>query len=84
MFQLTVSDVFHIHGRGVVVTGAVELGEVRVGDVVQINGGEQVRVDGVEQERNLVDQAGVGASVGLLLSKIDESAVKRGDVISAI
>ena len=33
MFRMTVDDVFFIRGRGTVVTGQVEFGEVRVGDI---------------------------------------------------
>jgi translation elongation factor EF-Tu-like GTPase len=39
MFKLTVEDVFVIKNRGVVATGRVERGTLRVGDTVHINGG---------------------------------------------
>jgi translation elongation factor EF-Tu-like GTPase len=38
MFRMTVEDVFVIRNRGVVATGRVEGGTLRVGDTVQING----------------------------------------------
>jgi translation elongation factor EF-Tu-like GTPase len=38
MFRMTVEDVFVIRNRGVVATGRVESGTLRVGDTVQING----------------------------------------------
>jgi elongation factor Tu len=46
---MTVEDVFVIRNRGVVATGRVESGALRVGDTVQINGALEARVDGIEQ-----------------------------------
>lgn len=47
MFRMTVQDVFFIRNRGLVATGRVEHGELRVGDEVRINEGSAVRVDGL-------------------------------------
>ena len=44
MFKMTVEDVFAIRNRGVVATGRVESGTLRVGDIVHINGGPGVAV----------------------------------------
>jgi hypothetical protein len=60
VFRLTVQDVFAIRGRGLVATGRVESGQVRVGDEVQINGGRRVRVDGIERFRKVLDEAVAG------------------------
>jgi translation elongation factor EF-Tu-like GTPase len=38
MFKMTVEDVFAIRRRGVVATGRVESGTLRVGDTVTIDG----------------------------------------------
>ncbi len=37
-FRMTVSDVFSIRGRGIVVTGKIESGTLRVGDKIRISG----------------------------------------------
>lgn len=83
MFRLTVQDVFFIRDRGLVATGRVESGQLRVGDLVQINGGQQVRVDGIEQFRKSLDEVGPGDNVGLLFRDLDKSELGRGDVLTA-
>ena len=37
-FRMTVEDVFTIRGRGIVVTGQIEVGEIRVDNEVYIQG----------------------------------------------
>jgi translation elongation factor EF-Tu-like GTPase len=79
---MTVEDVFSIRKRGTVVTGTVELGPVRVGDTVQIDDGETVRVDGIEAFRKVLDEAQAGDNVGLLFRELDRRRVQRGAVLS--
>lgn len=55
MFRMTVQDVFFIRNRGLVATGRVEHGELRVGDEVRINEGSAVRVDAIEAFRKKRD-----------------------------
>lgn len=83
MFRLTVQDVFFIKGRGLVATGRVEGGEIRVGDEVRINGARAVAVEAVEQFRRKVDEAVVGDNVGLLFSGLDRSDLSPGDVLTS-
>jgi elongation factor Tu len=83
MFRMTVNDVFAIRGRGVVATGRVEYGQLRVGDEVQINDGPGVRVDAIETFRRKVDQATTGDTVGVLFSKLDKDALSSGDVLTS-
>lgn len=83
MFRMTVEDVFAIRGRGVVATGHVEYGQLRVGDEVQINDGDIVRVDGIEAFRKRLTEATAGDTIGVLFSKLDKSAIARGDVLSS-
>ncbi|MBB3604472.1 elongation factor Tu [Mycolicibacterium sp. BK556] len=83
MFRLTVQDVFVIKGRGLVATGRVELGEVRVGDEVRVNGARAAQVAAVEQFRKKVDEAVVGDNVGLLFSDLDRSDISPGDVLTS-
>jgi translation elongation factor EF-Tu-like GTPase len=83
MFRLTVDDVFSIRGRGTVVTGQVEWGEIRVGDEVQVGARAGVRVDGIEAFRKTLKSAQAGDNIGLLLGSLNRDDVKTGDVISA-
>ena len=82
MFRMTVDDVFFIRGRGVVTTGKVQDGVVRVGDEVSIGGRAPVRVDGIEAFRKTLEQAQAGDNIGLLFSGLDKSDISRGDVIA--
>ena len=83
MFRLTVEDVFAIKGRGVVATGRVEGGSLRVGDEVNVNGGNAIRVDGTEAFRKELTEATVGDTIGVLFSGPDRAQLNRGDVLSA-
>lgn len=79
---MTVDDVFSIRGRGLVATGTVEDGSVRVGDEVRIDGGGAVRVDGIEAFRKKVDEAVAGDNVGLLFAGPDKGDVQRGSIVA--
>lgn len=60
MFRMTVEDVFAIRNRGVVATGRIEAGTLRVGDTVHVNGGPGLTVDAIEQFRKTRDEATAG------------------------
>jgi elongation factor Tu len=81
-FRMTVEDVFAIRNRGVVATGRVESGVLRVGDVLRIDGGPEVRVDGIERFRKTLDEATVDDNIGVLFTGIDKSQIDRGAVLS--
>lgn len=83
MFRMTVEDVFVIKNRGVVATGRVESGTVRVGDTVQIDGNLEARVDGIEIFRKSIDEANVGDNIGVLFKAIEKSQLNRGSVLTA-
>jgi hypothetical protein len=84
MFRMTVDDVFSIRGRGTVVTGVVEEGTLRVGDEVLINRHKQVRVDAIEAFRKVLESAEKGATIGLLLSKLNRSEIGPGDLLTGV
>lgn len=73
-FYMKVIDVFTIYSRGMVVTGKIESGSVRVGDKVEVvlddNRKIQTTVMAVEMLRKVVKDASVGDNVGILLSEI--------------
>jgi len=83
MFRMTVEDVFVIRNRGVVATGRVEAGTLKVGDVVSINGGPGVQVDAIEKFRKKIDEATTGENVGLLIKGIEKNQLDRGDVLTS-
>ena len=84
-FLMAIQDVFTIHGRGVVVTGRLERGSVKVNDPVEIVGikpTKQTVVLGVEMFKKLLDEARAGDDVGLLLRGVERRDVERGQVIA--
>jgi translation elongation factor EF-Tu-like GTPase len=83
MFRMTVEDVFVIRNRGVVATGRVESGTLRVRDTVQIDGTLEARVDAIEIFRKSIDEANVGDNIGVLFNKLEKSQLDRGSVITA-
>jgi translation elongation factor EF-Tu-like GTPase len=83
MFRLTVEDVFVIQRRGVVATGRVESGTLRVGDTVHIDGTVDARVDGIEVFRKSIDEANAGDNIGVLFRNIEKGQLNRGSVLTA-
>lgn len=85
-FRFTVEDVFVIQGRGTVVTGRVEVGIVRVGDVVEWThpdgSARSTTVSAIEAFRKQLDTAGVGEMIGLLLREVERADVASGTVLS--
>jgi len=85
-FLMPIEDVFTITGRGTVVTGRVERGQVKVGDEAAIIGmREDIRkhiVTGVEMFRKLLDYAEAGDNIGTLLRGLDRKDVERGMVLA--
>ncbi len=83
-FLLSVEDVMTITGRGTVVTGRIEQGQVKVGEEVEIVGlrpTQKTTVTGVEMFRKLLDAGQAGDNVGLLLRGTKKEEVERGQVI---
>jgi translation elongation factor EF-Tu-like GTPase len=73
MFRLTVEDVFAIRNRGIVATGRVESGTLRVGDTVQIDGTLEARVDAIEVFRKSIDEANAGENIGVLFKGVEKN-----------
>jgi elongation factor Tu len=84
-FIMPIEDVFGIKGRGTVVTGRIERGQVKVGEQVEIVGFAPTRttvVTGVEMFRKLLDAGEAGDNVGCLLRGIERTDVERGQVLA--
>jgi elongation factor Tu len=86
-FMMPVEDVFSIKGRGTVVTGRIERGQIKVGEAVDIVGLREKSmnsvVTGVEMFHKTLDEGIAGDNAGLLLRGIDREDVERGMVIAA-
>jgi elongation factor Tu len=81
-FFMLVQNIFHIRGRGMVVTGQIEEGYIAPEDTVQISGRQGVYeavVAQVEVFRKKVDLARAGDEVGLLLKGVAPYDIRPGD-----
>src|SRR6187200_2224322 len=84
-FMMPIEDVFSISGRGTVVTGRIERGQVKVGEEIEIVGfkpTEKKVVTGVEMFRKLLDEGVAGDNVGVLLRGVEKTDVERGQVLA--
>jgi elongation factor Tu len=84
-FLMCIEDVFNIQGRGTVVTGRVERGELKRMDEVSIVGLRDTRktvATDIEMFRKLLDSAKAGDNVGVLLRGTEKEEVERGMVLA--
>jgi elongation factor Tu len=82
---MPVEDVFSIEGRGTVVTGRIERGQIKVNEEVEIVGlGETKKtvVTGIEMFNKSLDSGMAGDNAGLLLRGIKKEDVERGMVLA--
>jgi len=85
-FLMPVEDVFTISGRGTVVTGRVERGQIKIGDDIEIVGirdTQKTTVTGIEMFRKLLDSGQAGDNLGALLRGTKKEDVERGQVLCA-
>ena len=86
-FMMPIEGVHSISGRGTVVTGRVDRGTLRVGDIVEVVGlaqsGDQVVVTGTQAFHKDVDEVRAGMNVGLLLRGVKREDIQRGQILSA-
>jgi len=82
-FIMRVEDVFTITGRGTVVTGSIEKGQVAINDEVMISrNGIRTIIIGIEAFRKSLKVAQAGDNVGLLLKNIKREDIKRDDILT--
>jgi elongation factor Tu len=84
-FLMSIEDVFNIEGRGTVVTGRVERGELNRMQEVEIVGLRETRkttATDIEMFRKLLDKASAGDNVGVLLRGTKKEDVERGMVLA--
>ena len=85
-FLMSVEDVYHITGRGTVVTGKIERGAINKGDEIEIIGYNPViksTVTGIEMFHKDMDRAEAGDQVGALIRGLKREDVRRGQVLAA-
>lgn len=84
-FYLVVEDTFPITGRGIVVTGLIQRGSVKLNDYVCVkrrNGSvKRCRIAGIEMKKKLWEAACQGDEVGLLLKDVHRKEIGKGDVL---
>ncbi|MBQ8131292.1 MAG: elongation factor Tu [Bacilli bacterium] len=84
-FLMSIEEVFTITGRGTVVTGRVERGQLKLNDEVEIVGIKETKktvVTGIEMFRKQLDYAEAGDNAGVLLRGISREEVERGQVLA--
>jgi len=85
-FLMPIEDVFTITGRGTVVTGRVEQGQIKIGDEIEIVGihpeTAKTVVTGVEMFNKTLDSAQAGDNAGALLRGTKREEVERGQVLA--
>jgi len=84
-FLMPIEDVMTISGRGTVVTGRVERGQLNAGDEVEIIGLTEERaktvVTSMEMFRKTLTYCEAGDNVGALLRGVGREEVERGQVL---
>jgi len=85
-FLMPVEDVFSIKGRGTVVTGRAERGQLTKGEEIEIIGlrDETMKtiVTGIEMFHKELDAAVAGDNAGILLRGITREQIERGMVLA--
>jgi len=84
-FLMPIEDVFAIKGRGTVVTGRVDRGQIRKAEEVEIVGLRETRttvVTGTEMFHKELDVVQAGDNAGILLRGIERTDVERGQVLA--
>ncbi len=84
-FLMPIEDVFTITGRGTVVTGRVERGQLKLNEEIEIVGLRETQkavVTGIEMFRKQLDYAEAGDNAGILLRGIAREDVERGQVLA--
>lgn len=84
-FLMPIEDVFSIEGRGTVVTGRIERGQVKVGEAVDLIGLKPTSatvVTGIEMFNKSLNEGMAGDNAGILLRGLKKEDISRGQVIA--
>ena len=83
-FLMPIEDIFSIEGRGTVVTGRIERGEIKISDEIEIVGirpTTKTVVTGIEMFNKQLDSGMAGDNAGILLRGTKKEEVERGQVL---
>lgn len=78
---MAVEDIFHITGRGTVLTGQLQGdGQLSVGDALVCDG-QRWQVSGIEQFRKMLNSALPGSSIGVMIREGLPAGMLRGQIV---
>ncbi len=86
-FLMPIEDIFSIEGRGTVVTGRIERGQVKVGEEVEIVGLQpttKTTITGIEMFNKQLDSGMAGDNAGILLRGTKKEDIHRGQVLAKV
>lgn len=86
-FLMAIEDALAITGRGLVVSGRIERGQISVGDDIEIVGMTETKkskVLGIENFREQKQTAKAGENIGILLEGISRDEIEFGQVVVAV
>ncbi len=84
-FLMPVEDIFSIEGRGTVVTGRIERGQIKVGEEIEIIGLQPTAkstITGIEMFNKQLDRGEAGDNAGILLRGTKKEDIHRGQVLA--
>ena len=85
-FLMPIEDVFSIEGRGTVVTGRVERGQLKLNEEIEILGmgrkPQKTAATGIEMFNKSMKDCQAGDNVGILLRGLKRTDVERGQTLS--
>ncbi len=83
-FLMPIEDIFSIEGRGTVVTGRIERGQIKINEEIEIVGikpTQKTVVTGIEMFNKQLDSGLAGDNAGILLRGTKKEEVERGQVL---
>jgi len=86
-FLMAIEGIFMATGRGTVLTGKIETGTIKIGDLLEVIGGRDnisTQCMGLEMFRKSMDFAETGDNVGILVKAVKRDDVRRGFVLASI
>jgi len=84
-FLMPIEDIFSIEGRGTVVTGRIERGQVKINEEIEIVGIKPTAktvVTGIEMFNKQLDEGMAGDNAGILLRGTKKEDIERGQVLA--
>ena len=84
-FLMPIEDIFTIEGRGTVVTGRIERGQIKLNEAIEIVGltpTSSTTVTGIEMFNKQLTEGIAGDNAGLLLRGVKKEDLMRGQVLA--